>query len=245
MSLLLLALLPASALFGQPMAAPVGGGRVLGAPPGPSCDEGLIKDDGTVETGWSWVPSVIRGEYVQEFNSGELPTRIVDRVCLCFLRTRDDADLDFDLVFYRQHPEGVPEAVPFAVVPGQVRDLPMGVANSRFVEVATGGVEVPAGIFYVGARWNASIDQFFFICADTTPATPRTNLWWIDDRAEGWDNAFTTIDPIFAQHRAAMIRPVAAAVTEIQGVDVPVGASGLVVLALGLAAVGLLRLWRA
>lgn len=226
------------------MAAPAEDARVLGAPPGPSCDEGLVKDDGTVETGWSWVPSVIRGEYVQEFNSGELPTRVIDRVCLCFLRTRDDADLDFDLVFYRQHPEGLPEALPFAVVPGQVRDLPMGVAQSRFVEVEVGGLEVPAGTFYVGPRWNASIDQFFFVCADTSPGTPRTNLWWIDDRAAGWDNAFTTIDPIFAQHRAALIRPVAVPVSGVEGVDVPVGPTGLAVLALVLAAAALLRLWR-
>ncbi len=105
---------------------------------------------------------------------------------------------------------------------------------------------MPAGTFYVGARWNAMVDQFFFVCADTTPSTPRTNLWWIDDRAEGWDNSFTTIDPIFAQHRAALIRPVAAPVAAVDGtVDVPIGANALALLVTALAAAGLIRLWRA
>ena len=210
-----------------------------GTVPGPACQDGVIKDDGTVETGWGWVPTAISGQYVQEFHSAEFPTRTLDRLCLCFLRTRQDADLDFELVFYRDT-EGQPELEPFAVVPGQALGLPEGVAGATFVEVDLPNVEVPVGTFYVGPRWNPSVDQFFFLCADTTPTTPRTDLWFIDDRAEGWDSALTTIDPLFATHRAVMIRPVG-----VQGnaVDVPVGtsAAALLALLLAVAAVFLLR----
>lgn len=187
------------------------------------------------------MPSVLRGEYLQEFNSGELPSRYLDKLCICFLRTRDDADLDFDVVLYRDAGD-VPDRTPIASVPGQVRNLPQGVANGQFVEVDLKGMEAPAGRFYLGARWNAMVDQFFFVCADTTPTTPRTNLWWTDDRATDWDNAFETFDPIFATHRAALIRPVAG--PAIQGVDVPVGGGALALLASLLAAAGLFRLWR-
>lgn len=194
------------------------------------------------------MPTAIRGEYVQQFNSGELPSRYIDRVCLCFLRTQADADLDFDLVFYRPNGDGLPDGItPFAVVPGQIRNVPLGVANPAFTEVEVPTpVEVPAGIFFVGARWNPSVDQFFFLCSDTTPSTPPTNLWWIDDRSDEWDNAFTTTDPIFVNHRAALVRPVALEdATGIEGVDVPVGSNGLALLAIVLAGAGLFRLWRA
>lgn len=195
------------------------GGSLSGLPPGPSCNDGVVKDDGSVETGWGWVPTATSGQYVQEFHSAEFPTRTLDRLCLCFLRTRQDADLDFELVFYRDT-EGQPEPLPFAVVPGQALGLPDGIAGATFVEVDLPEIEVPIGTFYVGPRWNPGVDQFFFLCADTTPTTPRTDLWFIDDRAEGWDSALTTIDPLFAAHRAVMIRPVS-----FQGnaVDVPIG----------------------
>jgi hypothetical protein len=228
--------------------APAEGARALGTPPGPSCDEGLVKDDGTAETGWGWVPTAIRGEYVQQLNSGELPTRYIQKVCLCFLRTMADDDLDFDLVFYKPNTDGLPDSIsPFAAVPGQVRDLPLGVANPVFVEVVLPApVEVPAGTFFVGARWNPSVDQFFFLCSDSSPSTPPTNLWFIDDRSDEWDNTFTTTDPIFVNHRAALVRPVALEdATGIEGVAVPVGTNALALLAIVLAAAGLFRLWRA
>ena len=208
--------------------------------PGPNCPGGLIKDDGSAETGWGWVPTAIRGQYLQELNSGELPTRFLDRICICWLRTRQDADLDFDIVIYGQQAD-LPAAVPFAVVPAQVRGLPQGVPNATFFEFALPNIEVPAGTFYIGPRWNPSLDQFFFVCADTTATTPPTNLWFIDDRAEGWDNTFTTTDPIFANHRAALIRPVAGSRIAL---DVPVGATALAILILALATAGLLRLWK-
>jgi len=185
------------------------------------------------------VPSVIRGEYVQEFHSSEFPSRVLDRLCICWLRTRTDVDIDFDLVFYRDV-EGQPDEKPFAVVPASAQDVPLGVANGTFYEIPLPEVEIPLGTFYVGPRWNAQVDQFFFLCADTSPTTPKTDLWFIDDRAEGWDSALTTIDPIFAPHRAVMIRPVARGAA----VDIPIGATALAVLALVLATCALVRLWK-
>ena len=84
-------------------------------------------------------------------------------------------------------------------------------------------------------RWNPSADRFFFVCADTTPEAPRVNLFFRDDRASGWDNAFETSDPIFLDHRAVLVR---ARSRTRSLVDVPaLGAAGLaaLVILLGLA----------
>ena len=40
---------------------------VVAAPSGSECSDGVVLDDGTLETGYGWVPSVIDGRYVQRF----------------------------------------------------------------------------------------------------------------------------------------------------------------------------------
>jgi hypothetical protein len=170
----------------------------------------VVKDDGSVETGWGWVPSVLSGEYVQVFERSEFSSGGIESVCVCWLRTRPDDSIDFDVVFYRDDvaKPGQPEATPFAVVPAHASGVPLGIVG-QFYEVDVSNVELPPGTVYIGPRWDASIDQFFFVCADTTPTTPFTNVFFIDDRAKGeWSNIAETNDPIFALHRAILVRPV-------------------------------------
>jgi hypothetical protein len=68
-----------------------------------------------------------------------------------------------------------------------------------------------SGVFYIGARWNPSVDQRLFLCADKSPTTPPVPAFFIDDRAEEWEPALETSDPIFDDYKAFLIRAESAA----------------------------------
>lgn len=198
----------------QPMVSP-GSDEVLGSnipPLGDGCeDSAVIKDDGIPEIGYGWVPTAIYGIYVQVYDVSEFAQPTVDEVCVCWRRSRDDDSIDFEIVFYRDA-DGQPEEEPFAAVAASLDDVPdlnLGGPPGRFAKVATPGVHLPTtGPVYIGVRWDPSADQFFFACDDQTPETERVNIWFRDDRAEGWDNADETNDSIFIAHRALLVRPV-------------------------------------
>ncbi len=209
-----------------------------------ACDGGVVVDDGSAETGYGWVPSVIEGEFVQEFDAAAFSSHRLDSVCLCWIRTRPDTEIDFEIVFYRQvvDPDNatrlLPAAEPYAVFPGSADVVPKGIAES-FFEVDVRGVVIPAGASYIGARWDPSTDQFFFVCTDTSDDTPPVEVFFRDDRAEGeWTSVFESNDPIFDDHRAIMVRALPGPLV---AVDVPaLGMSGLALMA---AALATLALW--
>ena len=213
-----------------------------GDPPlGDGCeDAAVIKDDGIPESGFGWVPSAIFGVYAQVYEPSEFVQQAIDEVCICFLRNRNDDSIDFEVVFYADD-EGQPAAEPFAAIPAFLDGVPDGAVFGplgKFARVSTAGVRPPAtGPFYIGARWNPSVDQGFFVCDDQSPTTERVNIWFIDDRAEDWDNADETNDPIFIAHRGLFVRPVGSLATAI---DVPLmDGRGLVLLAAVLLGAGL------
>lgn len=234
----------ALSITGQPLAPEPELGD--GDDPSEACAGGVVLDDGSAETGYGWVPSVIEGEYVQEFDAARFTSRRLSSVCICWLRTRPDTRIGFEVVFYRQVAdpkiEGrlIPEKTPYAVFPGTAEVTPLGIAET-FVEIDVDDLVIPSGRSYIGARWDASQDQFFFICADTTEETPPVEVFFRDDRAKGeWASVFESFDPIFADHRAMMVRtlpgpPVA--------IDVPaLGTGTMALLAIVLSATALARL---
>lgn len=221
----------------QPAAAPAGEVAAI-VDASEACAGGLVRDDGSAETGYGWVPSVVEGIYVQEVIATDLPTRIMEKVCACWLRTRVDAEIDFDVVFYAQE-DGRPAADPYASVPAQAGAIPSGVTG-RFYEVDVSGVVLVPGVSYVGVRWDPSADDFFFVCVDTTPSTALVEGFFIDDRAADWVSISQALDPIFDAHRAMMIRLVAR-----PEADVPVlPGPGLALFVLGLAVAGAVALAR-
>ncbi|MEM7582424.1 MAG: IPTL-CTERM sorting domain-containing protein [Acidobacteriota bacterium] len=227
----------------QPLAPPA---IYTDGPPQEACvgsveDGNVVLDDGSAETGYGWVPSVIEGEYVQRFSSSIFPTRVLESICVCWLRTRMDSAIDFEVVFY-ENDGGIPASTPYAVVPGSAEVEPQGIAET-FTEVDVSGIGIPVGPSYIGVRWDASADQFFFVCADKSEGTEPVEFFFRDDRAEGeWTSVFDALDPIFEDHRALMIRGRSSFVTAL---DVPaLGAGGLVALAVLLLGVGLRRLRR-
>ena len=63
----------------------------------PQCHSGVVYDDGTAENGITFNTSML--DMVQRFDGvGGLR---VDQICVCWTRLPGQADIDFDLVFYR------------------------------------------------------------------------------------------------------------------------------------------------
>jgi hypothetical protein len=172
------------------------------------CVDGVVKDDGTLESGYGWVPSVVDGRYVQRFNVAEFPSRKIDQVCICWSRTADDDEVSFRVELYRDRggrPARSPEVSAEAVA-AAVPQFPQG--GFFTVDVSDAEMVAPTNVFYLGVQWDPSRDQFFFICVDQTDATPVVDGWYVDDRADGWTSVLESDDPIFDDHHAMMIRAV-------------------------------------
>lgn len=173
---------------------------------GQDCADGVVKDDGSLETGYSWVPSAVSGRYVQRFEAAEFSSRKMEEICICWTRTRADDEISFKVQLYRDR-SGQPALFPVAsvdVVATLVPTYPEGAFYS--VDVSDADMHAPTDAFYIGVEWNPSEDAFFFVCADHSDTTPVVDGWFIDDRASGWGSVLRTTDPIFANHRAMMIR---------------------------------------
>jgi len=203
--------------------------------PGPGCEDGLVLDDGTAETAYGWVPSAVWGEYVQTFPVGPLVSSRLDSVCVCWTRTRTDDALDFEIVVYSgtEYSPGQSELFSFPASVAAVPEWP----DATFVEVQAlpGAPALNASVHHLGVRWNPSIDQFFFLCADQSPTDAPESGFFRDDRSEGeWGSILDTSDPIFSDHAAMMVRVRAHRVPWIP----TVGSVGLVALVLLLAISG-------
>ncbi len=203
--------------------------RQAGTIPGPGCEDGLVLDDGTAETAYGWVPSAVWGEYVQTFPVGPLVSSRVDSVCVCWTRTRTDDALDFEIVVYSgsEYSPGRTELFSF---PASVVAVPQW-PDAAFVEVQAppDAPALNASVHHIGVRWNPSVDQFFFLCADQSPTDAPESGFFRDDRSEGeWGSVLESSDPIFADHAAMMVRARAHRVAWIP----TAGSVGLVVFAL-------------
>ncbi len=172
------------------------------------CAAGAVKDDGSVETGYGFVPTATDGEYVQEFLADELPSRRMDRVCVCWLKTRHEPDIDFEVVFYAAAGDGAgPAAEPYAVVPATATGLPESVAAAgRFFAVDVSAVTLEPGTAYIGARWDPSAAKYLFVCTDQSEGTAEAKVFFREDRRPRWLSAQDSPDPTFNAHRAILVR---------------------------------------
>lgn len=172
----------------------------------PMCADGVVKDDGQLETGYGYVPNAKWGLYLQEFSSDQFASTELDHVCVCWLRKRDDVDIDYEVVFYEKK-EGKPVETPYATRPGIAKDVPKGRdSGGRFYDVDVSGVKIPEGTSYIGVRWDPSANPYFFVCADHSPESMVTAGYQREDRAPGWLPILGSRDPIFLRHKAMMLR---------------------------------------
>jgi hypothetical protein len=236
-----LVILAANSFAGQNLAPPFAGDSVvvLG---GQDCADGVVKDDGTLETGYGWVPSVVDGRYVQRFEAADFRSRKMEEICICWTRTRPDDEVTFSVQLYRDRggrPARSPEASA-EVVATLVPTFPDGGFYS--VDVSDADFHAPTETFYLGVQWNPSEDGFFFVCVDQSEGTPVVDGWYIDDRADEWSSVLESSDPIFDEHRAMMIR--ATAVEGYFPMVPTLGTWGLFILIGAICAVGVLALRR-
>ena len=214
-------------------------GEGVAFPPVPEgCADAIVDDDGSVETGYGWVPSSTQGIYVQQYDRDEVPSGVLTTACVCWLRIRMDDTIDFEVVvFGHNDAEGFPNKEPIAAIPAQLAGLPQGVPGATFSEVPLGEVPLPSeGPFYVGVRWDPSTEDFFFACVDKTDQPgPPTRVFYRDNTFPAqWGISDKTNDPVFSDHRALFVRPVPDADVSTQLVEVPAGgiASGILMAAL-------------
>ena len=223
-------------------ATPRAFGESVGVDGGTDCDDGVVKDDGTIETGYGWVPSVIDGRYVQQFELLEFRSRKIEEICVCWTRTRLDDTVRFTVELYRDV-GGRPSPRPEASVEAEATLVPTFPEGGFYsVDVSQAAMLAPTGTFYIGVKWNPSEDDFFFVCIDQSDTTEIVDGWFIDDRADEWESVLESPDPIFIEHRAMMIRARAA-----QGYYplIPtLGTWGLIILIAGICAVGALVIRR-
>jgi len=206
------------------------------------CADGVVLDDGTLESGYGWVPSAVDGRYVQRFDVADFRSRKMEEICVCWTRTQPDDEVRFSVELYRDH-GGRPSRSPdrsVEVVASAVPGFPDGAFYS--VDVSDLDMRAPTDVFYLGVRWNPSEDRFFFVCVDQTETTPVVDGWFIDDRADEWESVLESSDPIFDDHRAMMIR--ARALEGYFGLVPTLGTWGLLTLIVAICAVGLLLLRR-
>jgi hypothetical protein len=173
---------------------------------GDACAAGVVLDDGTLETGYGWVPSVLDGRYVQRFERADFVSRRMEEICICWTRNRSDDEISFSVQLYRDQ-GGRPALEPQASLEAVATIVPT-FPDGAFYTVDVSGIDMRAvtDVFYLGVQWDPSRDQFFFVCADHSEGTPVTDGWFIDDRADEWTSVLDTIDPIFLNHRAMLVR---------------------------------------
>lgn len=173
--------------------------------PEPRCEGGVVYDDGSLETGYGFVPSVFEGQFLQRFDPADIPPGDLESVCLCWVRTREDDEIDYDVVFYEDR-DGEPDFLPYASVPAVTSEVPNGIVGV-FDEIDVSGVELPDGPVWIGARWDAGANRFFFVCADHGPADDFVSeVDFSLDRGRNWVPVLESGDPIFTDHRALMVR---------------------------------------
>ena len=239
--LLVLVFLSTSSFAGQNLVPPFGGDSVA-VVGGQDCDDGVVKDDGTLETGYGWVPSVVDGRYIQRFEAADFRSRKMEEICICWTRTRPDDSVTFSVQLYRDRggrPARFPE-VSLEAVAMMVPTFPDGAFFS--VDVSEADFHAPTETFYLGVQWDPSEDGFFFVCVDQSDGTPVVDGWFIDDRADEWTSVLETSDPIFIEHRAMMIR--ARALEGYFPLVPTLGTWGLLILVGAICAVGALVLRR-
>ena len=208
----------------------------------PLCEDGVVKDDGIPETGYGWVQSVVEGIFVQEYHVSEFAGEELETVCVCWMRNRQDTEINFDVVIYGDA-DGVPMMSPAFVIPAVATDVPEALDGAFYeVDLSESGVRLGQGTFYVGARWNPSLDQNFFVCVDKSDDTPVVGGFFIDDRADEWADMLDTMDSTFLNHRALLVRVVGA---EAGAMPVPtLSVSGAAIFVLLLAALAVIVLRR-
>jgi hypothetical protein len=137
-----------------------------------NCSDGTIHDDNSFEAGYGFPTSQSRGSYVMRLDPPATPSRL-DAVCVCFFRDGTDDDLTFDLnVWAANGPSGTPGTLLGRLSSRVASGIPDGGAAFYRYNLSALGIVVDGPVF-IGPSWQPSVDQNFFLCADTNGPTSK------------------------------------------------------------------------
>lgn len=159
-----------------------------------SCDAStpgiIIHDDGTAENGYSFNPGVVtEGRLVDRFTPSSYPATFSS---VCFAWVANDPNITsnaFDIVVYAA--DGVGGAPGTLLASKPVVGLVSNISGVPFVpvfqsfDISDLVLNIAAGDVYIGARWNPEAEQFAFIGADESDATPLAGGYiWADGNGQ-------------------------------------------------------------
>ncbi|MEM9292034.1 MAG: hypothetical protein AAGD01_10165 [Acidobacteriota bacterium] len=126
----------------------------------------LVYDDGVADNGYGAASTATVYEVVQLFQLPRTPLEW-DQATLCFSRLGIDSSLDFDLVVYDDDGiAGAPGTLLqslLATVDGVSTDLAGSYYN---FDLSSLGITFSDTTVFIGARWDPSVEQDFFLCSD-------------------------------------------------------------------------------
>jgi hypothetical protein len=137
-----------------------------------NCSDGTRHDDNSFEAGYGFPTDQSRGSYVMRIDPPATPSRL-DGVCICLLRDGTDSEITFDLNVWASNGTGGGPGTLLGRLPARtVSSLPSGVATFLRYDLSSLGIIVNGPVF-IGPSWQPSVDQSFYLCADTNGPTTK------------------------------------------------------------------------
>lgn len=137
-----------------------------------SCSDGTRHDDNSFEAGYGFSTTQSRGTYVMRIDPPTTPARL-ESACVCFLRDGTDDQITFSInVWAADGPGGTPGTL-LGRLPSQVASgIPDNTATFFRYDLSSLGI-VADGPVFIGPSWRPSVDQNFYVCADTNGPTSK------------------------------------------------------------------------
>ncbi|MFQ5636743.1 MAG: S8 family serine peptidase [bacterium] len=169
---------------------------------GPECSSGEIHDDGSAENGYGWASFITDGRTVELFNPGSFPFNYT-QVCIAWTQVGGDANINFNIQVYDDDGPGGEPGTLLASIPVTAAGVPAWPSVAFFDFDITGLIPpINSPFVYIGAQWDPSVEQSFFIAADESPTTPLQTGYGFNDA----DNFWTPLQSFFSTYRAMFIR---------------------------------------
>lgn len=184
---LLILLLPLGASANEEQSQSIGTlkGKIAVTPTGDLCPGGSTVDDGSVEDGFG-VPNFNLGTpntMVQRLVPSAYPAQLT-KACICFsVGGSGGGHLPFTVVAYADG------AIPGALLGSVSTDtgtLLSGTSTFIGVSCVPMNAVVQSGGIYVGIKWVHTDNLDFYVCGDTSPATPVASAFSSTNDGNAW-----------------------------------------------------------
>jgi hypothetical protein len=137
-----------------------------------NCSDGTRHDDNSFEAGYGFPTTQGRGTYVMRIDPPATPARL-DSTCICLLRDTSDDQITFSInVWAADGPGGGPGTLLGRLPSQTVSSIPVSTAAFYRFDLSSLGIVVDGPVF-IGPSWRPSVDQNFYVCADTNGPTSK------------------------------------------------------------------------